>query len=82
MPAHAASFSRAGRDTRTRSKKDLTFTREFITMNCQELFALSYLDLTARPAELGRGRREAREIHASGFWHLITAGLFYCGEVL
>ena len=81
MPAHAASFSRAGRDTRTRSKKDLTFTREFITMNCQELFALSYLDLTARPAELGRGR-ETHETYASNSWHLTTAGLFICGEVL
>jgi len=57
-------------------------TAKMLILNCQNSFAFPYLDLITGPAVLGRGRREAREIHASGFWHLITAGLFYCGEVL
>ena len=56
-------------------------TAKMLILNCQNSFAFPYLDLITGPAVLGRGRREAREIHASGFWHLITAGLFLCDEV-
>ena len=56
-------------------------TAKMLILNRLKSFAFPYLDLTARPAELGRGRREAREIHASDFRHLTPAGLFLCDEV-
>jgi len=57
-------------------------TAKMLILNCLKSFAFPYLDLITGPAELGRGHREAREIHASDFRHLTPAGLFYCGEVL
>jgi hypothetical protein len=63
-------------------RKRLTMTAKLRILNCLNIFAFPFLDLITRPAVLGRGRREARETHASVFRHLNTAGLFYCGEVL
>jgi len=56
-------------------------TAKMLILNCLKSFAFPYLDLITGPAELGRGHREAREIHASDFRHLTTAGLFVYGEV-
>ena len=56
-------------------------TAKMLILNRLKSFAFPYLDLITGPAELGRGHREAREIHASDFRHLITAGLFVYGEV-
>jgi len=55
---------------------------KMLILNRPNLFALSYLRLISRPVVLGPMSREGSGIHANGFGHLNTAGLFVCCEVL
>ena len=56
-------------------------TAKMLILNRPNLHALSYLRLIARPVVLDPVSREGPGIHACGFGHLNTAGLFVYGEV-